>query len=234
MKTNKNKNKHPNKPQKSSNNISPYAQYKNMADDSITLQIFDIVEKNSEVSQGKIMAQTGLAAGLVHSFMSRILEKGWVRAKRVNAKRWLYFMTPEGFVEKSRLIMGYLSRTLQSYKAAQALVSQQLELCRKNGCYRLVVAGDNEVADIAVLRIKATEGFILEGILSGITPDGNKDDQGIYGYDEVRNLQFDRLWACDMEFINWYRLNHEACVPIKVTLIAEMIMHHPAPVVGLP
>lgn len=218
---NMNNNKHKDKQRKS---ISPYIQYKNMADDSITLQIFDIVERNPEVSQGKIMMQTGLAAGLVHSFMSRILEKGWVRVKRVNAKRWLYFMTPEGFVEKSRLVMGYLSRTLQSYKTAQGLVSQQLELCRENGWYRLVVAGDNEVADIAAISVKAAEGFILEGILSGNALNGNKLDQRIYSYDEVLNLQFDRLWVCDLEFAQWYRQNHEACAPFKVTFITDLII----------
>jgi len=70
---------------------SPYTHYKNLADDDIAMRILEIIDQTPDVSQRKITIQTGLAAGLVHSFMRRVINKGWVRAKQVSAKRWLYF-----------------------------------------------------------------------------------------------------------------------------------------------
>lgn len=210
-----------------SNVVSPYIKYKAMADDTIKLQIFDMVERNSKVSQGKITSQTGLAAGLVHSFMKHIIEKGWVRAKKVSAKRWLYFMTPDGVVEKGRLAMNYIARTLQSYKVAKAIMQDQLDICRKNGWLQLVVAGDNEFADIAALHIEALPGFTLHAVLSKNVPSKVDGGYRVMPFEAVESLQFDKLLVCDPDFMLWYESGNRSSADLaRFIIITDLAAHY--------
>lgn len=182
---------------------SPHVHYKNMADDAIALQILDIVEKNEDVSQRKIIKQTGLAAGLVHSYMSKIINKGWVKANQVSAKRWLYYLTPEGFMEKSRLTIKYLSITLGNYREANNHVQANLQECVDNGWRKLIIVGDDDLAEISAINIKATSELELAGVLSG-SADGNI----IAGvetlpYEAIGAIEFDRILLCDADFVLW-------------------------------
>jgi len=206
--------------------VSPFLTYKNMADETVTLQIFDLVEKNPDISEGKITLQTGLAAGFVHSFMKRIFEKGWVRARKVTARRWLYFMTPEGFTEKSRLVVNYLGRTMESYKLARLVVSAQLEVCQRNGWHRVVVAGDNDVADIAALHVKATLGFELVGVVSRNAAMRTLNGVKVVSLEESHSLEYDRLWVCDAPADEWFNSRGEAEVPRNVDYIYRLMLAH--------
>lgn len=182
------------------NSSSTYAYYKSIADDVITLQILNIIEGNPETSHGKIKVKTGLAAGLVHSFMSRIAKKGWIRAKQVSPKRWLYFMTPEGFLEKSRLTVSYLSHTLHSYRLTQNVMRSFLTVCTEQGVKRIAIIGANDLADIAALNIVSAEGFELAAVLSS-----NGNGQKIAGKDvlpceRLGEIEFDVACICDPDF----------------------------------
>lgn len=182
---------------------SIHTKYKKMADEAIALKIFDIIEQNPRTSQHQITVHSGLTTGLVHSFMKRIINKGWVHAKQVNAKRWLYFMTPEGFVEKSRLTMNYLSRTLSVYRSTHNTIQEQLNICYENRWLRLVVAGGNELAEITALNIKA----VLELTLVAIVADtkGQKIIAGetVLPFSSINQLDYHKIIVCDPNFISW-------------------------------
>ena len=184
---------------------SPHAHYKTLADDAVALQIFDIIERNPKISQKKITMHTGLAAGLVHSLMRKVISRGWVRAKQVSAKRWLYFLTPEGFFEKSRLTMNYFSRTMSTYRMMQKLVRENLELCIANDWLKLIVAGSNELAEICVLNIQASNDFDLVAVVSGngngMTIVGRK----VLEYESISKLDFDKILICDADFSYWHK-----------------------------
>ena len=186
-------------------NQSPHAHYKTLADDAVALQIFDIIERNPKISQKKITLHTGLAAGLVHSLMRKVISKGWVRVKQVSAKRWLYFLTPEGFFEKSRLTVNYFSRTMSTYRMMQKLVREQLELCAENDWLKLVVAGDNELAEICVLNIRASNEFDLVAVVSGRGNGKTIVDRDIQDYESIQNLNYDKFFICDTAFSLWHR-----------------------------
>lgn len=147
--------------------------------------------------------QTGLAAGLVHSMMKKIISKGWVKAKQVSARRWLYYLTPEGFYEKSRLTMEFLSATITNYQKAQTLVQEQLAHCVDRGWRYLVVAGVNDLAHVTALNIKAAENLELVGVVSAT--DGNMKVAGVepQPFEAIRGMIFDRVLVCDAAFLEW-------------------------------
>lgn len=181
---------------------------KTAADDAVVMHIFNLVERSPQISEKKITSFTGIAAGLAHSFMRNIVAKGWVKSRQVNARRWLYFMTPEGFAEKSRLTIKYLGNTLRTYKIAQKVIEEHLGLCQRNGWEKLVVAGSNELADIAVLNITGTKGLMLVGkLINGGEGETYGKAAVVFPYSEIEKLEFDRILVCEPSFAEWSAKN---------------------------
>jgi len=183
--------------------ISPYTQYKKMADDAVALQILEIIEKKDKTSQHKIIRQTGLATGLVHSYMRKVINKGWVKAKQVSAKRWLYYLTPEGFIEKGRLTLKYFSITLQNYRDAQNMVRNHLDECLEKGWTKILVAGANDLAEITMLNILSSGELSLVGVISADSHDDIVLGSKVMPFESVRNIDYDKIIVCDISFFEW-------------------------------
>jgi hypothetical protein len=174
-----------------------------MADEAVTLQIFNLIEENPNLSEKKITSKTGLAAGLVHSFMRHVLSKGLIRAKKVSPKRWLYFITPAGFLLKSTLTLKYFKRTFEAFKNAQKAVKVKIDSLYENNHRQLVIAADNELANIVSLNINEKKGLELVAIVSK-NPDNLEGLNGnIVPISKLESLEYDRLLICDPEFESW-------------------------------
>ena len=81
-----------------------------------TLDLFEAVESRPDINQRQLAEELGISLGLANAFLKTILNKGWIRARKVKARRWLSFLTPQGSLEKSRLTLNYLQRTLKSFR----------------------------------------------------------------------------------------------------------------------
>ena len=62
-----------------------------------TLDLFVAVESRPDGNQQ--IARTGISLGLANAFLKTILNKGWIRARKVKARRW-YLSPPQGSLEK--------------------------------------------------------------------------------------------------------------------------------------
>jgi len=121
-------------------------------DDARTLEILDIVQNNEQVSQRHLARQLGVALGLANSYLKRCVKKGWVKVQQAPANRYLYYLTPTGFAEKSRLTTQYLSYSLSFYREAGESCSRLLGQCEQNGWHRVLLCGVSDLAEIATLR----------------------------------------------------------------------------------
>lgn len=121
-------------------------------DNARTLEILDIVQRNEQVSQRHLASQLGVALGLANSYLKRCVKKGWVKVQQAPANRYLYYLTPTGFTEKSRLTAEYLSTSLGFYREAGESCSKLFDQCERNGWQRLLLCGVSDLAEIATLR----------------------------------------------------------------------------------
>ncbi len=78
-------------------------------EDSITLEILDTIDAKSDSTQRHIAQRTGVALGLANSYLKRCIRKGLIKIQQAPANRYLYYLTPKGLAEKSRLTREYLS-----------------------------------------------------------------------------------------------------------------------------
>ena len=118
---------------------------------SVALKILESIESSENLTQRKLATNLGVALGLTNTYLKRCIRKGWIKVRQVPAKRYRYFLTPEGFAEKSRLTMGYLARSFRFLADARRDLDHIYMVCVARGFNRIVLVGKSELAEIAVL-----------------------------------------------------------------------------------
>jgi hypothetical protein len=99
------------------------------------------------------MAQhMGVALGLANSYLKRCIRKGLIKISSAPANRYLYYLTPQGFAEKSRLTAKYLSSSFEFYRQAGESCLRAFDVCREQGWRHVVLCGVSDLAEIASLR----------------------------------------------------------------------------------
>lgn len=129
------------------------------------LDVLTAVERGETVSQLVLSRRVGVAVGLVNALLKRAVRKGFVKIRNAPARRYVYYLTPKGFAEKSRLVSEYIEWSLTFFRQARTQYSELFERARNVGFERVVIAGQGELAEIAVLAA-LEHGVPLAGILT--------------------------------------------------------------------
>lgn len=116
------------------------------------LELLDAVQQRSDVSQRHLARHMGVALGLANSYLKRCIRKGLIKISAAPANRYLYYLTPKGFSEKSRLTARYLSTSFDFYRRAGASCIKALTECEDRGWHSIVLYGASDLAEIASLR----------------------------------------------------------------------------------
>ncbi|MBF0470720.1 MAG: winged helix-turn-helix transcriptional regulator [Gammaproteobacteria bacterium] len=120
-----------------------------------TLALLETVETDSAISQRRLAQQLGVALGLANSYLKRCVRKGWVKAHQIPGNRYLYYLTPQGFIEKSRLTGSYLSHSLSFYRKAGESCQRTFQFAEQRGWQRIVLCGLSDLTEIAIIRAQA-------------------------------------------------------------------------------
>lgn len=121
----------------------------------ITLGLLEAVEAGNVRTQRGLAADLGIALGLVNVYLKRCVKKGLVKVSEAPARRYAYYLTPQGFAEKSRLTGEYLSWSLTFFRRAKTSCSDVLAEAKRRGWQRIAVMGAGDLADI--VRICASD-----------------------------------------------------------------------------
>jgi predicted transcriptional regulator len=117
----------------------------------IVLGLLSSVETDGARSQRRIAAELGIALGLVNAYLKRCVKKGLVKVQDAPARRYAYYLTPQGFTEKSRLTVQYLSDSFSFFRKAKDDCTRIFEEAAARDFKRLVLAGKSDLAEIAIL-----------------------------------------------------------------------------------
>lgn len=130
-------------------------------EEQLVLELLDAVEKNSGVSQRHLARQMGIALGLANSYLKRCIRKGFIKISESPAHRYLYYLTPTGFSEKSRLISKYLASSFHFYRQAGESCSRAFQTCETRRWRRIALCGISDLAEIASLRAQGRNVEII-------------------------------------------------------------------------
>lgn len=115
------------------------------------LRLLESVDRDGERSQRMRASEFGVAVGLVNSYFKFCVRKGFIKVRRIPAQRYVYFLTPKGFAEKSRLTILHLSTSLTFFRQARRDYSGLLQKAEERRWKRVVLFGASELAEIATL-----------------------------------------------------------------------------------
>jgi hypothetical protein len=106
----------------------------------------------------------GIALGLVNAYLKRCVTKGYIKVTQAPAKRYAYYLTPQGFAEKSRLTAQYLAISLNFFRLARNQCDALFAECETRGWIRIALCGAGELAEIAML-CRDSHAVILTGLV---------------------------------------------------------------------
>ena len=119
--------------------------------DKIILGLLESVERDGGQSQRRLASELGIAVGLVNAYVKRCVKKGLVKVRAAPTRRYAYYLTPQGFAEKSRLTVEYLTSSFSFFRQARADCAKTLTGAVEKGWGRVALAGISDLAEIAVI-----------------------------------------------------------------------------------
>lgn len=156
------------------------------------LRLLEELERNPIISQRELSHKFGIALGVTNACIKRMVRKGWVRIRGFDHRRIGYYLTPKGFVEKSRLTFHLVSGIVQHYSELKQVIGERLLEIQRDGMKRIVFYGVSDEMEVAYITL---QGVALK--LVGIVEDDEKfEAQIIFGYElepvsRVRELKPD-------------------------------------------
>jgi DNA-binding MarR family transcriptional regulator len=134
------------------------------SDDAIMLELLDAVERDPAVTQRSVARELGIALGLANAYLKRCVRKGLIKVGTTPPRRYAYYLTPQGFAEKSRLTARYLANSFSFFRRARLQCAELFALAGARGQKRLALIGEGDLAEIA--RLVAREHPIeIVGVL---------------------------------------------------------------------
>ena len=136
--------------------MAAFQDTKEQVEQKVIMHLLSEVERNPSFTQRKLAMELGIALGLINKYLQRCVTKGWIRVSQVSPRRIGYFLTPEGFMEKSEMVAGYLTRSLTFFRDARLQCEEMLSSCATHKWNRIALLGEGDLADIAMLVAQGT------------------------------------------------------------------------------
>ena len=155
--------------------MAAFQDTREQTEQKVMVHLLTEIERNPSFTQRGLAVELNIALGLMNQYLKRCVTKGWVRASQLSPRRITYFLTPEGFVEKSHMVKDYLARSMAFFRDARAQCDEALQLCKARGWSKIALVGEGDLADIAKL-VASGNRFVIDVI--SVNDDVN-------GYDAV-------------------------------------------------
>ena len=124
------------------------------------LRVLELVGERDRITQRGVATELEIALGMANALVKRLVHKGYIKVKDAPSRRYKYYITPEGFAEKGRLVSKYIANSFKFFgevrrdyemlasqvSASQVSTSQGTGVC---------CVGTGEVMEIAQLVFAA-------------------------------------------------------------------------------
>ena len=119
----------------------------------LELKILSKIEESENLSQRIISKELNVALGLANSLIKKFIKKGFLKLKEAPMKRYMYYLTPKGLVEKTKLTKEFLETSLFFFKKSKEEYENEFKKI-KNKNKIVVLCGISDFTDIAILAAK--------------------------------------------------------------------------------
>ena len=131
--------------------MAAFQDTREQTEQKVMVHLLTEIERNPSFTQRSLASELNIALGLMNQYLKRCITKGWIRASQVSPRRITYFLTPEGFKEKSHMVKNYLAESMTFFRNARAQCEEAFKHCKTQGFSKIALVGTGDLADIAKL-----------------------------------------------------------------------------------
>jgi DNA-binding MarR family transcriptional regulator len=136
--------------------VGDESQLQETGNPGIVLSVLTSIERDSSITQRKLANELGIALGLANAYLRRCVRKGLIKMSQVPLNRYAYYLTPQGFAEKSRLTAEYLAVSLDFFRRSRSDCVALFMQCEALGWRKVALYGAGDLAEIAILSASET------------------------------------------------------------------------------
>jgi hypothetical protein len=141
--------------------MAAFQETREQTEQKVMVHLLSEIERNPSFTQRGLAGELNIALGLMNHYLKRCVTQGWIRASQLSPRRISYFLTSEGFKEKSHMVKDYLERSMTFFRDARAQCDEALQLCKSRGWSKIALVGAGDLADIAQL-VASGNAFTLD------------------------------------------------------------------------
>ena len=122
------------------------------------LDFLSSLEEGKEVTQKGISNHISVSIGFVNALIKKFLKKGIIKVQQAPYKRYVYYLTPEGFSEKSKLVLEYVTDSLSLFRSLRKELNAIFTYNKK---IKFILYGTSEISEIAILSANEVGSEII-------------------------------------------------------------------------
>ena len=119
------------------------------------LRILELVEERDRITQRGVATELEIAVGMANALIKRLVHKGYIKVKEAPSRRYGYYITPEGFMEKGRLVSKYIANSFKFFGEARRDYDAIARQISGRQIPAVCCVGTGEVTEIAQLVFAA-------------------------------------------------------------------------------
>lgn len=116
------------------------------------------LRKDKIVTQKDLSIKLKVSVGFINALIKKMLRKGIIKSQQVPYKRFIYYLTPKGFSEKSKVVSDYFSASLSLFRD---LRNEFNEIFKDNKNTKYILVGISEITEICILSALQNQIKIL-------------------------------------------------------------------------
>ena len=140
------------------------------------LRVLELVEERDKITQRGVATELEIAVGMANALIKRLVLKGYIKVKDAPSRRYGYYITPEGFMEKGRLVSKYIANSFKFFGEARRdynAIACQISAGQVTG---VCCVGTGEVMEIAQM-VFATHNIEVVCVLDVLAHEGQRHFQ---------------------------------------------------------
>ena len=119
------------------------------------LRVLELVEERDRITQRGVATELEIALGMANALIKRLVHKGYIKVKDAPSRRYKYYITPEGFMEKGRLVSKYIANSFKFFGEVRRDYEMLANQVSANQGTGVCCVGTGEVMEIAQMVFAA-------------------------------------------------------------------------------
>ena len=140
------------------------------------LRVLELVEERDRITQRGVAMELEIAVGMANALIKRLVHKGYIKVKDAPSRRYVYYITPDGFMEKGRLVSKYIANSFKFFGEARRDYEAIAYQISTGQITKVCCVGTGEVLEIAQM-VFAAHNIEVECVLDFLAHEGQRHFQ---------------------------------------------------------